>query len=832
MVVHFRVAESKEKVPANATDKIHAHLESKGHKTTGGYISFNGLVDVNLADIESVDTILATSYYTVTSLSKEAIHISPPRYIPVNNPFKLSIGGLNEYEGLHETIDKWLYHTYVYNDADRTPRVFDTRMSSDREFFIFTMDSWESTLAVLKDAEAFRAYFANSPLLAEPKLLFELNSGGFGRKSITTTIDSGAGLLNDVITDLKHEVADLRKDHRESDTLVQRQFDNVNKNMENQGNSISIIGNQLHQYGLSLLASRDEKAIEGKIHGIESSLAFELQCMRSADDIGEKAVFKANILSLQNQHRELSLLLGKASEVTLKLMGPAPGSVVPQLQIAAAAPPTQPPAPTTVDQPIPAPATPARTPRASAAKPAQVVVTPAGPVTPSHSTCSQATPTPVNKSNAAAKRAKAGNTAEANAKRLKLNNERHLTTRSESRSSLVTQSGDEFVDLFSDLPVPATSVSNTRDASTTHRISTRADGAQLLVDRKWILNANCCTTMKPAIQPTAVVLTGFGPVVDNLYTKPVCRRSKNTMPFFLTLLLALVTVLCLIETAAAAPSVASSLSLYAVNSNGFVHPMKIDATNRAISHRNPDVFVITETKTNSPRLSKMSYNEYQIFEGHGVPVVGHHLYKWGVVMGIKKGITVSQRIPVSHPALKGRLLAVDIVIPLSNGSGFTHRVIAVYAPWDVGDTCETAAFWTEASRLCLAASNSWTLLGDLNATVTQAERKSGGNDARSHYLNFLRRSNGFDLWTNYPEHSRFTDWTCKPHQSTDGGSIIDRIATSSAGFLDTEIFAADARHDFIQMTDHRAVVGRIVLKPPDRNSAHCMHDTPMPVLIP
>ena len=388
MVVRFRVAESKEKVPANATDKIRTHLESKGHKTTGGYISFNGLVDVNLADTESVDAILATSYYTVTSLSKEAMHVSPPRYIPVNNPFELGIGGLNEYEGLHETIDKWLYHTYVYNDADRTPRVFDTCMSSDREFFIFTMDSWESTLAVLKDAEAFRAYFANSPLLAEPKLLFELNSGGFGHKSITMTIDSGAGLLNDAITDLKREVADLRKDHRESDTLVQRQFDNVNKNMENQGNSISIIGNQLHQYGLYLLASRDEKAIEGKIHGIESSLAFEVQCMRSADDIGEKAVFKANILSLQNQHRELSLLLGKASEVTLKLMGPAPGSVVPQLQIAAAALPTQPPAPTTVDQPIPAPATPARTPRASAAKPAQVVITPAGPVTPSHSTCS------------------------------------------------------------------------------------------------------------------------------------------------------------------------------------------------------------------------------------------------------------------------------------------------------------------------------------------------------------------------------------------------------------------------------------------------------------
>ena len=112
------------------------------------------------------------------------------------------------------------------------------------------------------------------------------------------------------------------------------------------------------------------------------------------------------------------------------------------------------------------------------------------------------------------------------------------------------------------------------------------------------------------------------------------------------------------------------------------------------------------------------------------PVSGHHLFKWGVVLGIKKGITVSQRLPVSHPALVGRLIAVDIVIPMDTGTGFLHRIIAAYAPWDVADTSETAAFWTETAKLCAGLPNSWTLLGDLNATVTQAEQKSGGSDAR------------------------------------------------------------------------------------------------------
>jgi hypothetical protein len=32
------------------------------------------------------------------------------------------------------------------------------------------------------------------------------------------------------------------------------------------------------------------------------------------------------------------------------------------------------------------------------------------------------------------------------------------------------------------------------------------------------------------------------------------------------------------------------------------------------------------------------------------------------------------------------------------------------------------------------------------------------------------------------------------------------------------------------MTDHRAIIGRLILKPPGRNNAHCLHDLPTPVL--
>ena len=330
MTVRFKVADSKEKVPAAASDKIRAHLESKGHRTIGGYTSFNGLVDIAFADSHSVDTILNSSYYLIPSMSKDGIHVSPPKYIAINHPFEICIGGINEYEGLHEIIEKWLYHVYVYDDGAKSSRVLQTRISDDREYFIFSMDTWESTLIVLKDTDAFRAYFIRSPLLTDPKLVFELNSTGFARRNLVTTINAGAGAINDAITDMKCDISDFRKEQTENNNLVQRQVASLQTNMDNQSNAIALIGNQLHQCALSILASRDEKAIEGKIAVIDNSLAFESQCLRSTDDPKEKTTIKETIFNLKAERREQTALLSKAAETTLRLIGPTPGALIPR----------------------------------------------------------------------------------------------------------------------------------------------------------------------------------------------------------------------------------------------------------------------------------------------------------------------------------------------------------------------------------------------------------------------------------------------------------------------------------------------------------------------
>ena len=856
MVVRFRVADTKEKIPAGAPDKIRVHLEARGHRTIGGYISFNGLVDITLADTRSVDSILSSHYYHIPSVSKEGIHVSPPKFVAINNPFELSIGGLGNYDGLHETIKKWLFFRYAREDNSSESAVFETRVSDDREHFIFTMDSWQSTLMVLKDSAAFNTYFARTPDLTSPKLLFESNSNGFTRKSTAATIDAGASTVNEAINELKRELAEFRKEQGENNCLVQRQVAAIYVNMENQTKAIELIGNQVHNYGLSLMASRDEKVLESRIASTDGSIAFETQCFRATDDPAEKITYKTSISSLQNQRRELVKLLSQAADTTLRLIGSPPGAVFPQPAVPSISAPAQ---------------TPTRTPPAPMSSPPIVTViattntvhqrssvptiqTPSPtkpppishhshPITPRHplptsSTAAAVSPTPF--TFPPVSNSPAVNWPTTPNKRS--NRHLHPVETEHKRPKPI-----DLQPSASSQPMNA-AVSLTTDDINMHEVRPLlASDSPVLTTAHADLGQRVTGCSRPLIAaiPKPLVLIhvldavevvegtdqlGCESQTNSSFRKTVCcSYTPQCKPSLVCWIILIITLLCLVKSTDATPNPAGSLSFYALNTNGFVHPMKIDATNRAISHRNPDVVVITETKTNSAASSKLT-NDYQFFDERGVPVAGHHLYKWGVILGIKKGITVSQRIPISHPALAGRIIALDIVIALDSGNGFSHRVFAVYAPWDVHDNSDTTNFWSEVTKLCQQTPHSWTLLGDLNATVTQTERKAGGSDARTHFNNFLRLSQGSDLWSNYPDRSRYTDWTCKPRSSTDGGSIIDRIVSSSGSLLDSEIKVADGHHDFIPMTDHRAILGRLILKPPDRSTARCLYEVPTPIL--
>ncbi|KAJ7895330.1 hypothetical protein B0H13DRAFT_1624443, partial [Mycena leptocephala] len=309
-----------------------------------------------------------------------------------------------------------------------------------------------------------------------------------------------------------------------------------------------------------------------------------------------------------------------------------------------------------------------------------------------------------------------------------------------------------------------------------HRYTRGPDGTRGFHARKKLIERKSCGTSR----------------LVSCRSAPVNVHSRNAPIFLLAILLLCASLIQIVD--AATPR--SAFSMFSLNANGLVHTNKMAHISSAINHRRPHAFILNESKTNSKTAKNLPNNDYEIHEESGVKTTNHHLYKWGVVLGIRKDIQVVQRLTNLDAALKGRVIAVDIALQTTNGKAYHHRVFAVYAPWDPGTT-DTRNFWPALTDLVRSTTTPWYLGGDLNATVSAAERATGGADARDKYLAFLAAVDGHDLWTDYPERSRFYDWTSSGQDvDKNGGSIIDRFVTSKHTLLDAEIFATNGGKDF------------------------------------
>ena len=118
-------------------------------------------------------------------------------------------------------------------------------------------------------------------------------------------------------------------------------------------------------------------------------------------------------------------------------------------------------------------------------------------------------------------------------------------------------------------------------------------------------------------------------------------QHKISIRFLLAFSL-LVWFLSLIQPTSAMSFWASTLSVYALNANGLVHPGKIAHINSVIKVRRPHLFVISKTKTNSKMGGKLLRDDYNIFEETGVKTKNHHLYKWGIMVGVHKDLQILQ----------------------------------------------------------------------------------------------------------------------------------------------------------------------------------------------
>ncbi|KAJ7877664.1 hypothetical protein B0H13DRAFT_1722462, partial [Mycena leptocephala] len=152
--------------------------------------------------------------------------------------------------------------------------------------------------------------------------------------------------------------------------------------------------------------------------------------------------------------------------------------------------------------------------------------------------------------------------------------------------------------------------------------------------------------------------------------------------------------------------------------------VQIDVPNKRARHR-PD----EEPPTESNMMESVSSRAYHPFRT---------LIATREVDSLKKSVTrstttrvISRVSPsrvfhaVTNPSLRGRLLAIDIILPTDSGLGFVHRIMGIYAPWDPGiNNIDPFAreFWADVTAFCQNTTTSWTMAGDVNATVVAMER--------------------------------------------------------------------------------------------------------------
>ncbi|KAG1728955.1 uncharacterized protein EDB91DRAFT_1253212 [Suillus paluster] len=147
------------------------------------------------------------------------------------------------------------------------------------------------------------------------------------------------------------------------------------------------------------------------------------------------------------------------------------------------------------------------------------------------------------------------------------------------------------------------------------------------------------------------------------------------------------------------------LHIVSLNANGVGDLMKCNAISSMIHQHWPHIWVINETKSPTPAASCVRAPGYNTYENSGVQTAGSPAHgKWGVILRVSNTIH-TQRVDTSFDlSLTGRVVAVDLVIPMTNG-GFPHHLIGVYAPWDPGtavgpDPQSSSAFWPLITKLC------------------------------------------------------------------------------------------------------------------------------------
>jgi hypothetical protein len=765
---------------SESRDKLLRWAKTKALPVSSSFLGKGG-VTLSMASPHHVDTVVNAGTVLVPGFPNP-LRVARGRQIEICNAFEIVIMGVpDDYEDMDQLLKEWITQNFLV-DGESTLAGY--RASPDEpEAFIFHMTTWKATKAVLSQStrKLFEADFAKYPTLIYPRTVHEVNTTGVWKivGNIRGDFAKGADSMNDTIKALTRRIDSMEDRNQKQHEATHLQLAAVTSTLQSVTQAVTALDNRLVSSQRAILAQSAELGLTRGLSNVRANKTAIRMKLLMGMEPEKVAEAQAMMAEFEEEEASLQSKIDQASRNFLTIVG----GHVSQLQPAPLSNPAPPSVPTA----------------------------PPGISKDAHTDS-------LGRQSSASSRSKPSDDRRSfSTKRRRLSNddteEKEVASLATGVSMAVDVSDPQAkeVDMVCHSPPPL------KDT--------------LMVTHDDASASSLNHTKKPLPRSSGIFRGVFDCWRDlskcHRDSRPLCRftRTYKCSPDFNILLLLGMFVLavsmsCTVS-AYVPPSATSSFTIYGLNANGMVQPVKVSHFNTVIGARRPHIFVVNETKTKSKLGGSLPFSDYDIYEEPGECAEGHHIFKWGVIVGVRKDIQVAQRLEITQRALKGRVIALDIILTTPDGRCFRHRFIGAYAPWNPGGSGDVSLFWRDMTSLCQSTTSSWTMAGDFNATIASFERLSGGADARAQYLKFLADTNGHDLWSDFEERSRFNDWTCKSSRGASEGNIIDRVVTSRDTRIDSEISVADRHSDWIPYTDHRAIIARVVHAmpgPPQSNS--------------
>lgn len=236
----------------------------------------------------------------------------------------------------------------------------------------------------------------------------------------------------------------------------------------------------------------------------------------------------------------------------------------------------------------------------------------------------------------------------------------------------------------------------------------------------------------------------------------------------------------------------------------------------------PHIVVLTETGQQADQPLKLptmgnsnkAFKTLQHYDTHHEPAKEKITNE--VTLLIHRSVTIIQKVVTPNiQHVRGRVCAVDILIPDVHKRPTKIRIIGIYAPTTQYDpkVDNYTAFWKGVEDLT-RVDHEWVLAGDVNAFLHPWEavwEKAGTTDQqgcaprRKAYRSFLIQTAAKDLWEDRISTNVKYDWTCQGHMAKETKKILDRVAVSRS--LTCSIIQAKGS---VAKTNHRPVLAKIL----------------------